>query len=191
MLTQLSTVKTRLQLIDGVYDDILTAAIAAFSERFDRECNRKFARQENATYEFRANARSILLPHYPIEYVTSFAVKSNENQGWINLGAEADFIDWLNAGVVTFVEKLGSCHQLARVTYTGGYVLPGTTPTAGQTALPADIEQACIDQVAYWFLNRTTPGLISVTVTNGAHVPTVDLLPSVANVLQKYQRMTL
>jgi hypothetical protein len=31
---------------------------------------------------------------------------------------------------------------LGRVTYTGGYVLPGASPGAGQTALPDDLESA-------------------------------------------------
>jgi hypothetical protein len=42
----------------------------------------------------------------------------------------------------------------ARVTYTGGFVLPGDTPAPGQTPLPPDLEQAAIEQVAYWFRNR-------------------------------------
>jgi len=42
----------------------------------------------------------------------------------------------------------------------GGYVLPGTTPSAGQTALPDDLEQAAVEQVAYWFRNRDNTGLL-------------------------------
>src|SRR5437867_3488656 len=33
---------------------------------------------------------------------------------------------------------------------------PGDTPAAGQTALPDDLEQAAVEQVAYWFQNWTT-----------------------------------
>ena len=45
------------------------------------------------------------------------------------------------------------------MTLTGGYVLPGTTPSAGQTALPDDLEQAAVEQVAYWFQKQTTARL--------------------------------
>jgi len=45
------------------------------------------------------------------------------------------------------------------VTYTAGYVLPGDTPAAGQTALPDDLEQAAVEQVAYWFQKQTTARL--------------------------------
>jgi hypothetical protein len=49
MLTQLSTVKSRLALTVSDYDDLLTSAIKAFSARFDKECNRTFARSTDTT----------------------------------------------------------------------------------------------------------------------------------------------
>ena len=58
---------------------------------------------------------------------------------------------------------------LARVTYTGGYVLPGDTPDAGQTALPDDLEQAAVEQVAYWFRNRDSTGLLRVWPHGGVY----------------------
>ncbi|HWX22592.1 MAG TPA: hypothetical protein VN578_22040 [Candidatus Binatia bacterium] len=39
------------------------------------------------------------------------------------------------------------------------YVLPGTSSAPGQTALPDDLEQAAVEQVAYWFQNREHLGL--------------------------------
>ena len=44
MLTQLSTVKTRLALTVTDYDGILTKAIKAVCARFDKETNRTLAR---------------------------------------------------------------------------------------------------------------------------------------------------
>jgi len=43
MLTQLSTVKTRLALTVTDYDAILTNALKAVSDRFDKETNRTLA----------------------------------------------------------------------------------------------------------------------------------------------------
>ena len=56
MLTQLSTVKTRLAIdeFDLTYDTILTNAINAISSRFDKETNRTLARTVNITQEFDA-----------------------------------------------------------------------------------------------------------------------------------------
>ena len=77
MLTQLSTVKSRLALTVTDYDDLLTSAIKAVSARFDKECNRNLARTTTATHEFAANDTEILPPCYPVEAVTKFELKSN------------------------------------------------------------------------------------------------------------------
>src|SRR5205085_7285959 len=82
---------------------------------------------------------------------------------------------------------------LARVTLTGGYVLPGTTPSTGQTALPDDLEQAAVEQVAYWFRNRDATGLIRSWPHGGTYEAFAqsDLLLEVRAVLKKYERFLL
>src|SRR5947207_11482443 len=82
MLTQLSTVKSRLALTVTDYDDLLSRAIKAVSARFDKECNRTLARTASATHEFDANDTEILPPCYPVEAVTKFELKTNETDGW-------------------------------------------------------------------------------------------------------------
>src|SRR5438094_8664727 len=72
MLTQLTTVKTRLALTVTDYDGLLTNAIKEVSDRFDKQCNRTLARTTTATHEFDANDTEILPPCYPIESVTKF-----------------------------------------------------------------------------------------------------------------------
>jgi len=52
MLTQLSTVKTRLALTVTDYDAILTNAIKAASTRFDKETNRNLSRTVALTHAF-------------------------------------------------------------------------------------------------------------------------------------------
>ena len=84
MLTLLSTVKTRLVLLDTTtYDDILTNAIEAISARFDKETNRTLARTENITQEFDPGDAEILGTCYPIESVSKFELKTTEAEGWV------------------------------------------------------------------------------------------------------------
>ena len=80
---------------------------------------------------------------------------------------------------------------IARVTYTAGYVLPGTTPEPGQTPLPADLENAVIEQAAFWFQNRDKLGLIRNWPSGGTYqvFSQLDLLPNVAAVLRRYARL--
>src|SRR2546427_4856944 len=83
MLTELSSVKSRLALTVTDYDDLLTSAIKAVSDRFDKECNRNLARTTVATHEFDASDSEILPPCYPVEAVTKFELKANETDGWL------------------------------------------------------------------------------------------------------------
>ena len=200
MLTQLSTVKARLALdpFDLQFDALLTNAIKAVSVRFDKETNRTFARTVNATYEFGADETEIIVPCFPIEGVSKLETKSTEAEGWI----EQTGIDFLirRACVVSLPFSLYQLstpnnHQLpgARLTYTGGYVLPGTTPGAGQTPLPDDLEQAAVEQVAAWFQNRDKLGLVRIWPHQGtyAQFAQLDLLLEVSAVLKRYERWTI
>ena len=132
MLTQLSTVKSRLALVVTDYDDLLTNAIRAVSDRFDKETNRILCRTTTATHEFDATDSEILPPYYPIESVTKFELKSNETDGW----SEQTGVEYLlrRNCVLSLRLPLGASRQLGRITYTGGYVLPGTSPSAGSSS---------------------------------------------------------
>ena len=167
MLTQLATVKARLDILpsDTTHDDLLTRSIEALSARFDRECNRTLARTVGAAEEFRAGDTEIIARCYPIEAVTKFELKTSEAEGWVEqVGAgyvvRGGCVISLRMPLSLVPEVSWAGPQVARVTYTGGYVLPGTTPGAGQVALPADIESAAVEQLAAWFQQRDKLGLI-------------------------------
>ena len=83
--------------------------------------------------------------------------------------------------------------QLARVTYTGGYVLPGTAPAAGQTALPADLESAAIEQVAAWYQQRDKLGLVRYWPSGGIFLvfAQLPLLAQVTASLRPHQRWSV
>jgi len=193
MLTTLSTLKSRLAILDTdtSSDALLTNGIKAVSARFDRECNRTLARTVDARFEFSANDTELAVACYPIETVTRFELKTSESAGWV----EQPNIDFIirHACIISLASALSIQHlalPAARVTYTGGYVLPGTEPLAGQTPLPADLEQAAVEQVAYWFQNRDRLGLLRIWDYNGTyrHFAVVDLLSSVRAVLANHTR---
>lgn len=193
MLTELDSLKKRLgvEVTDTVDDTVLENFILACTGRFDRECNRKFALVDGATYEFDANRAEVLPDRYPIISVSAWHLKANETDGW-----EAQSgVDYLirRACVISLTAPLGSELEVGRVTYKGGYVLPGSTTGAGETELPDEIEQACIEQCAYWFQRRNQLGLVSVSGEGGAisNFAKLDLLPSVSALLEKYNRLVI
>src|SRR5947209_1258203 len=156
MLTQLSTVKARLALTLTDYDSLLPSAIKAVSDRFDKETNRILARTTTATHEFDAADTEILPPCYPIESVTKFELKSNETDGWteqtsVHYLIRRQCVISLSSPLSTINSPL-STPLLARVTLTGGYVLPGdpdpqpSTNNPQPVRLPADLEQAAVEQ---------------------------------------------
>jgi hypothetical protein len=194
MLTQLSNVKARLG-IDNVeirYDALLTNAILAISARFDKECNRSLARTANSTQEFSGSDCEIVPVFYPIESVSKFELKLSEAEGW----SEQTNVRFLlrRSCVISLESPLSiSDPSLGRVTYTGGYVLPGTTPGAGQTALPDDLEQAAVEQVAAWFQMRDMLGLVRHWPKGGVYqqFAQTDLLIGVRAVLERYRRWSM
>lgn len=189
MLTQLTTVKARLALVDATYDAILTDAIKAVSARFDRHCGRTFARTVDALHEFVAHETELIPACYPIEAVSGFELKIDEVGGFLPVTAPSYLIR--KGTVITLGTSLGTSGQLARIIYTGGYVLPGSTPGAGQTALPADVEHAAIEQAAAWFLRRDMVGLLRNWPSGGVFMVfnQEPLLPGVEAVLKTYRRI--
>jgi hypothetical protein len=200
MLTQLATVKARLEIASGdaTHDEFLARAIEAMSARFDRECNRTLARTVGATQEFGAADSEIIARCYPVETVSKFELKTTEAEGWV----EQTGVDYVlrQACVISLSGPLSvgggfSCMrpQVGRVTYTGGYVTPGTTPGAGQTALPADLESAAVEQVAAWFQQRDKLGLIRYWPKDGVYLVFIQLplLPQVAASIRPYRRWSV
>lgn len=193
MLAQLATVKARLAIpdIDTTSDALLTNAIKAVSARFDRECNRTLARTENATCEFDAATTEIGVPVYPIETVTKWETKESESEGWVEQPAPSYLIR--SACVISLhapLSAINSAPSTGRVTYTGGYLLPGSADVPSATRLPDDLEQAAVEQVAWWFQNRERLGLSRIWDYHATYrqFADLDLLSSVQAILRSYRR---
>src|SRR5438046_2335613 len=164
MLAQLSTIKARLGLeqFDTTDDLVLTNLLRHVSARFALECNRVFDYGAGLTFAFHAEQINIVIDRPPIELVSQFHLKATESEGWL-LQSAVGYLLSPKKAVIELREPLGASGQLGRVTYTGGYVLPGTAPTGNQVALPDELELACIEQVAYWYQRRTQLGLMTVS----------------------------
>ena len=138
---------------------------------------------------FRAPTPRLLRGAFPIETVSKFELKTTEAEGWI----EQTGLDYMlrNACIISLILPMSFVpqsvvRQLGRVTYTGGYVMPGTTPSAGQTALPADLEWAAVEQIAAWFQQRDKLGLLRYWPSGGTFLafPQEPLLPQVAAIIR-------
>jgi hypothetical protein len=196
MLAQLSSLKARLSIpdTDPQYDDLLTSVLEALSARFDAETNRTLARTVDATFEFDPADTEISPPLYPIESVSKFELKTTEAEGWFEA---TDVAHLIRRGCIISLPSplstINSQPSTCRVTYTGGYVLPGDTPAPGQTPLPPDLEPACIEQAAASFLRRDMLGLDTSWPKGGIlqRFSKLDLLLPVQQVLSRYRRWSI
>lgn len=199
MITTLNNLKARLKIdeFDTVDDATLTFLIQHCGERFDKECNRKFERAEGAYFEFQADRDSFIPLRYPIESISAWHLKSDEAEGWVEQDAPAYVIHAPGEEkcMVSINYPLGTSFDIGRITYTGGYVMPGGTAGAGQTALPPAIEDAALQQISVWWRDKDKLGLAGLSSQGGSVtqaplsiVRPLDLLPQVRNLLIKFER---
>lgn len=193
MLTTIEHLRARcgLDAFDTSQDTLLTALAGLVGARFERDCNRFFDRVAAAADEFSGDEVCLAVMRTPIESVASFHLKTNETDGW----ELQDGVDYLliGANLVELPAPLGTRAQRLKVTYAGGYVLPGATAGAGQTALPQEIEDAVLQQCAYMFQQRDKLGLITQWDAGSSYRQwaKAEILPEVAVVITKYRRLTL
>jgi hypothetical protein len=132
---------------------------------------------------------------YPIESVTRFETKSSESTGWLELMPAPDYLIRRSCSISLSapLSTLDAPRPLARLKYTGGYVLPGDNlqPSTCNLQLPADLEQAALEQVVFWFANRDRVGVIREWPKGGLYqqFADIDLLPSVRATLAHYARI--
>lgn len=201
MLTTIAALKLRLGIQDSDVkdDDLMNAAIAALSSRIEDRCNRKFGYAVNVQQEFEADSMQIVVANYPINEAQpiTFQYRRTAAEGWLN----AQNVDYLvNGGCIISLHSLiGSRSMQARVIYSGGYVLPDMDPVAGVDALPADIENAVIEQLAFWFQNKSHLGASAVAGQGGSvsfrglagFAKEASFLPGVQDVVDQHERWNM
>jgi hypothetical protein len=211
MLAKLSSLKERLGIpqYETAQDKILNFYLKLASYRFEKECNRFFARVENFPEEFPADETEITVCRYPIETVSRIEIMEDLSGGWQPV-EDVNFVV-RNQCVVSLFTPVGDWMQRGRIIYTGGFVLPGNPCAQGQTPLPEDIELACIEQTAFMYQNRERLGLVGFAGLRSDYARLfdtssvspddqnqgirmflqfehIDLLPSVAATLARYKR---
>lgn len=186
-LATLATVKARLGITDTTDDTLLTNFLELVSSRFAGHCNRVFGYLDSATHEFAANTAQVMVDRYPLVSVASWHLKDNETDGWVAQTGVNYLIK--RGGVIELYAPLGGAQQLGRVTFAGGYVLPGSPVLSGQTALPDAIEHACVEQAAFLYRERHRLGIENLGGQGGSvQSSQLALLPLVKEALQPFIR---
>jgi hypothetical protein len=179
-LTTTAHVKEYLDIESGdtAFDSLIERLVTASSRQIEAYCNRRFA-NEDFTETYDGAASDILfLDHTPIVSVSSLSIDDEE------VGAEdyKVYDDYVRLASRLFTPG----KRNVSIAYTAGYYDPGT-----ETA-PADVEDACIQLVAFKFTVRGADGLSERRVNQNADSFAGAAIPlSVAIILDKYRRPRL
>jgi hypothetical protein len=194
ILTTLSAIKSRIGLgEEDVQDDaVLTNLLSLVSGWFELDTNRSFEYSAAATEEFPANETEIACARYPINVsvAATFKLLLNNTDGWVSQTGVSYVVR--RACVLSLSSPLGGASGQGQAIYAGGYILPGGSAVEGVDSLPAEIEQAIIEQVVSMYRNRDRFGVESVSAQGGSlAVARPDWLPFAQAMVDKYRRWTL
>ena len=195
-LATLADVRDRLGLAAGntAYDDLLHRILSGLTAIFESHCHRPLLAPAAAVTEYYAGRGPYLrLQRYPLIAITS--ITEALDFVWASgtaLVADTDY-RILNGGANGILYRMNS-HWLdqvdaTRIIYRGGYCSAGATPGTGETALPADLREAAIEQASFLYKRRDDIGLSGQSFEGGSisHFSALKLLPLVEAILDKYR----
>lgn len=184
-LTDLAAVKRYLgDELDSSSDEELTRLIGAASSWFESATGLTFAQvtytgEKQNGPQFRSKT-SILPKNIPVISVTSVAVDGVTIPAQTTAGGDG----WALVDDVIYLVGYSVPPGVANVVIT--YV-------AGYATVPADVQQAVIEIVAWWFRGKEHTGLFSKSTAGGGSTQfsTAGTPPSVDPVVESYRRASI
>ena len=208
LLCLVNDIKVRMgyEVTDKKDDEMLTQIIRGISSAFDTFAERTFILNQADATEYYDGGMELYVKRYPI-YGTPTSVKLSGDWDWTNAVAltintdyrmqpakgriyYAPMATWPLPGYGNYGGDFPCGIDNIQIIYRGGYVGPGGTVLAGQTGLPDDIREACIQQTCFYLKRRHDIGLTAVSA-EGQSITKFsphDLLPSVKQILARYKR---
>lgn len=168
----LTTVEAVVETLDlsptdrSTHSQFINALISRASDFIKTYTNRVFAKETVTETLVSTGAPILVLSRTPIVSITSVTFDNTtviDPSEYVIEDAGAGFL-YREKGWAGTQFDVGSFTRLRsrygrydwKVQYVGGYDLPPST----SANLPADVGQACIELVKYWFLNRSRDGRI-------------------------------
>ena len=184
------------------YDLALQQLGSAVAKLFERHCNRQFGRAVGDTYEVAADQEIVSLPRYPVESISSIALRAGYGATPETLDP-ATVVGALNrdSGLLFLRGPQGDFYSRLTITYTGGLWVDtqgGQSLPTGATAMEADLLDAWYLQVSHLWasLDHTAEamrpseggGLPGLSPANKLLAATI--IPTVEAILRAYRRLS-
>lgn len=191
MLLTLANLKTRLAISNSADDTALTALITQISAQVAKYCDRVLER-EVAAVEYHNPRSFITLEHYPVEALALYEDSERDFSESTLLVEDEDYVYKANNGHIYLLCGLSTMPYSIKAIVTGGYVAAGSTPGAGQTAIPDDITLAILQQCEFVWKNHPEFGRQSINLQGqSVSVASFGLLDGVKDILNRYRRLAL
>jgi len=199
-LATLADIRSRLHIADGDtdYDATINRLIAGVSTLFETYCHRPLlANAADITEYYTGRGPYLQLRRWPVIAITS--IKESVDYDFDNVTALTADTDYrlVEAGRAGLLYRIGDnwydVVDATAIIYRGGYCAAGQTPGTGETALPADLREAAIEQTSFLFQRRDDIGLSGVSYEGGSlsRFSAIKLLPQVEMILTKYKAISL
>lgn len=191
----LADVKDRLGLTDTEHDTLFNRIITGLETVFDNYTRRKLIANAADVTEYHGGyGNRLCLKRYPIASITSVKEASDYNFDIADSLVANDGYRVVNNGDNGIIYRIYGLwlakEDSIQIIYRGGFCAAGQAPGDGETALPADIREAAIEQACFIFKRRDDIGLSSVSFNGGSvnKFSAMKLLPMVENILKQYRR---
>ncbi len=205
-LCTVNDVKIRMasEASDKADDEMLAQIIRGVSAVFDIITERTFIINQADVTEYYDGGMELYVDRWPVVSIASLKISADWDWSSVTaLVADTDYRLQSKNGRIYYLPGISWPYSSGRqkgdfpcgidniqIIYTGGYIGPDGSVLAGQTGLPDDIREACIQQVMFYFKRRHDIGLTAVSA-EGQSITKFsphNLLPSVKTILARYKR---
>lgn len=194
----LADVKDRLGETTTGYDVTIAQIIAGIEAIFNNYTQRTIiAPASDVTEYYTGLGRQSQTKNYPIISITSIteaSIYDFDSQTALVADSGYRLLDSGKKGIIyRMYQNWLSIEDSIRIVYRAGYAAAGAALSEGETALPADIREAAIEQACFIFKRRDDIGLSAVSFQGGdiSKFSAMDLLPMVKRVLDNCRRYSL
>lgn len=163
-------------------DGLLESLIDSFTEMFETYCDREFLSRERTEYHDGNGTRHIFTDQYPITTISG--IWSSTSWDWTDttLVDSTTYTIRRDTSIILKASVFAKAdNQNIRVIYTAGYA---------NTAIPDDLNLACIEEVVRAYKNRKGVDVLAIVAPDGQVTRfEKDLMPTTLRVLNSYRKL--
>ena len=178
-------VKTYLGLSGTTHDSVIDDLIASASEAIENYCGRQFAVTSHTEYHDGQGSGSVVLQYRPVTAVSGV---------WDDPARDFEDDSLIESDDYVLDSEGGIIRLLSGATFSHGVRNVKVSYSAGYSAVPKDVTQACIMLIAAWFLRgrEGADGLRGRTVEGVSQQFDAASLPGpVKDLLSPYREHTV